>query len=185
MRLLGILRHAEDADGETIGVLGAKRKPFQDSPTPAGNSVAAIALSRLYAFTNDHDYRNQAEQTLEVLSDMAGQYGIFAATYGIAAVHFSQPYTQIIVLGGDDGASQLYAAAVKEFYFGKTALKLAVNQVIAENLPAALAETIPQLPAVKGKKTIAVVCSGFACQPPITNAEELAQHLRLALRKNT
>src|SRR5581483_9800702 len=48
----------------TLGVLGAKRKPFQDSPTPAGNSAAAIALSRLYAFTNDHDYRNQAERTL-------------------------------------------------------------------------------------------------------------------------
>jgi uncharacterized protein YyaL (SSP411 family) len=30
-----------------FGVLGTPRKPFQDSPTPAGNPVAAIALLRL------------------------------------------------------------------------------------------------------------------------------------------
>jgi hypothetical protein len=111
---------------------------------------------------------------------MAGQYGIFAATYGIAAVHLSQPYAQVIVLGEDDTARQLHAAAVKEFHFGKSVLKLAPSQALSENLPAALAETIPQLPAVKEKKTVAVVCSGFTCQPPIANAEELRQHLRLA-----
>ncbi len=38
---------------EALGVLGTRRKPFQDSPTPAGNSVAAIALLRLHAYTND------------------------------------------------------------------------------------------------------------------------------------
>src|SRR5438132_177232 len=30
-----------------LGILGTRRKPFQDSPTPAGNSAAAIALLRL------------------------------------------------------------------------------------------------------------------------------------------
>jgi hypothetical protein len=168
----------------TLGVLGTKRKPFQDSPTPAGNSVAAIALLRLYAFTNDKGYRDKAEQTLEVLSSMAGQYGIFAATYGIAAVHFSEPYTQIVVVGEGDKASRLHSAAVNRFAFGKTVLKLASNEAVPQNLPPALAETIPQLPAVKEKKAVAVICSGFSCQPPITNAEELAQRLGFAVREN-
>src|ERR1700734_3352368 len=35
------------SDHKELGVLGTRRKPFQDSPTPAGNSVAAIALLRL------------------------------------------------------------------------------------------------------------------------------------------
>jgi hypothetical protein len=165
----------------TLGVLGTKRKPFQDSPTPAGNSVAAIALMRLYAFTNDDAYRDRAEQTLEVLSSMAGQYGIFAATYGIAAVHFSEPDTQVVVVGEGDRASPLYAAAVNRFVFRKTVLRLAPDQAVRESLPPALAETIPQLPAIKEKKAVAVICSGFSCQPPITNAEELAEHLRLAV----
>jgi hypothetical protein len=45
-------------------------------------------------------------------------------------------------------------------------------------LPPALAETIPNLPAVKQGKTVAVVCSGFTCQPPVTNPEELLKILR-------
>src|SRR5271169_3337211 len=35
---------AEDGAPGPIGALAARRKPFQDSPTPAGNSAAAIAL---------------------------------------------------------------------------------------------------------------------------------------------
>ncbi len=78
----------ENATGEqkALGVLGTRRKPFQDSPTPAGNSVAAIGLLRLHAYTNSQGYRDKAEQTIEVLAGVAGQYGIFAATYGIAAL---------------------------------------------------------------------------------------------------
>ena len=33
-----------------LGILGMRRKPFQDSPTPAGNSAAAIALLRLHGY---------------------------------------------------------------------------------------------------------------------------------------
>jgi uncharacterized protein YyaL (SSP411 family) len=36
-----------------LGALSARRKPFQDAPTPAGNPSAAIALLRLHAYTND------------------------------------------------------------------------------------------------------------------------------------
>jgi uncharacterized protein YyaL (SSP411 family) len=70
------------ATGDALGVLGARRKPFQDSPTPAGNSVAAIALLRMHAYTNDQSYWKKAEQTIGLLAGVAGQYGIFAATYG-------------------------------------------------------------------------------------------------------
>src|SRR5450755_2010446 len=75
----------DPSDQKTLGVLGTRRKPFQDSPTPAGNSMAAIALLRLHAYTNDDSYRDKAEQTIEVLGGLADKYGIFAATYGIAA----------------------------------------------------------------------------------------------------
>jgi uncharacterized protein YyaL (SSP411 family) len=37
----------------TLGILGTRRKPFQDSPTPAGNSAAAIALLRLHGYAGD------------------------------------------------------------------------------------------------------------------------------------
>src|SRR5712692_9670610 len=97
----GFLDTEQTAGSEKLlGVLGARRKPFKDSPTPAGNSIAAIAMLRLHAYTNDETYRDKAEQTLEVFAGMAEQYGIFGATYGIAAVHFSKPHTQVMIIGG-------------------------------------------------------------------------------------
>jgi hypothetical protein len=169
----------DTAKGEdnVLGVLGTRRKPFQDSPTPAGNSAAAIALLRMHAYTNDTSYRDKAEETLEVLAGVAGQYGLFAATYGIAAVHMSQPHTQVVVLGGDSLAGQLYRAAVAPFALNKSVLKLEANKAVAENLPGALAETIPQLPVVKEGKSAAVVCSNFACQPPVASPQELERGL--------
>jgi uncharacterized protein YyaL (SSP411 family) len=171
------------ADGteKALGVLGTQRKPFQDSPTPAGNSAAAIALMRLYAYTNQPSYREKAEQTLELLAGLAGKFGIFAATYGIAAVHFAQPHAQVVMLGDDALAEQLYAVAAGFFGFDRAVLKLAANKAVPQNLPPALAETIPQLPAIGEGKSVAVVCSGFSCQPPVSNPEQLRHILGRAL----
>jgi uncharacterized protein YyaL (SSP411 family) len=170
------------ADGQTaLGILGTRRKPFQDSPTPAGNSAAAIALLRLHGYcdSSDHDasYRDKGERTLEVYAGVAGQHGIFAATYGLAVVHFIQPHTQVVVVGRDETAAELYRAAVRPLSLSTAVLRLDADKAVAQNLPPALAETIPNLPALRGGRSFAVVCSGFACQPPIFDAQELAHAL--------
>ena len=170
--------------GKVLGVLSARRKPFQDSPTPAGNSVAAIALLRVHSYTNDASYRDKAEQTMEVFAGMAEQYGIFGSTYGIAAVHFSQPHTQVVVIGTGEGAEKMFSAAAAGFAFNKVVLRLTENEAVPQNLPPALAETIPGLPGIKGDAVTAVVCSGFSCRPPVSEPEELAEVLRDALKKN-
>src|SRR5437868_295981 len=157
------------ADGEQkfLGVLGTRRKPYQDSPTPAGNSVAAIVLQRLYGYTNEQNYRDKAEQTMEVLAGLAGQYGIFAATYGIAAIHVSQAHTQVVIIGEDKLADQLYSSAARIPALNQAVLKLASSKVVPQYLPPALAKTIPVLPAIKEGRTVAVICSDFSCRPPI------------------
>jgi uncharacterized protein len=167
------------AEGQkALGVLGSRRKPFQDSPTPAGNSAAAIALLRLHAYTNQQSYRDQAEQTLRILVAIAGQYGLYAGTYGIAAVHFTEPHTQVVIIGNDELAGKLRAAATESFSLGKAVLQLTPDKAVAQNLPPALAETIPQLPLVKEGRTGAVICAGFTCRPPITDPERLTNELR-------
>jgi uncharacterized protein YyaL (SSP411 family) len=159
------------------GVLGTRRKPFQDSPTPAGNPVAAIALSRLFGYTNQASYREQAEETLDVFAGMAGQYGIFGATYGIAAAHFSEPHTQVVVVGNGEEASRLEAAAVHPFRFGKAVLRLQAGETVAAKLPPALATTVPNLPGMATEPATAVVCSNFTCQPPVHNLADLQRIL--------
>jgi uncharacterized protein YyaL (SSP411 family) len=169
----------EIESGETAaGVLGTRRKPFQDSPTPAGNPVAAIALSRLFGYTNQSSYRDQAEETLDVFAGMAGQYGIFGATYGIAAAHFSEPHTQVVVVGNGEEASRLEAAAVHPFRFGKAVLRLQAGEAVPAKLPPALATTVPHLPGMATEPATAVVCSNFTCQPPVHNLADLQRILR-------
>jgi len=164
-----------------IGALSARRKPFQDTPTPAGNSAAAIALLRLDAYTHDESYREKARQTLEVFAGMAEQYGIFAGTYGIAASLFSTPYTQVVVVGSGEQADRLYAAAVAPFALCKSAVWIpGENQATPQNLPPALAETIPNLPEMKAGQALAVVCSNFTCQPAVRDPRQLSETLRQA-----
>ncbi|MGA3105073.1 MAG: thioredoxin domain-containing protein [Terriglobales bacterium] len=166
----------------TLGLLGTRRKPFQDSPTPAGNSAAVIALSRLHGYTNDASYREKAEQTLELYANVAGQHGIFAATYGLAVTHFLHPHAQVIVVGSDEVAAELYRAAARPMSLNTAVLRLDASKAVAQNLPPALAETIPNLPALAGQRSFAVVCSGFACQAPVFDPSELARTLGAQVR---
>src|SRR6266567_833254 len=171
------------ADDKTFGVLSTRRKPLQDSPTPAGNPMAAIALLRLHGYTGDAAYRDRAEQTLETFAGVAEQFGIFAGTYGIAVAHLFQPHLQVIVIAGDNAdrrAAELYSAAAASFAFGKSVIRLAANQAVANNLPPALAATIPNLPDLTSGKSFAVVCSGFSCQPPVSDPGKLQEVLAAA-----
>ena len=165
-------------DGEAqLGALSARRKPFQDAPTPAGNPCAVIALLRLHAYTNDVRYRDKAEDALEVFAGVAEQFGIYAGTYGLAAAWLARPYTQVVVVGEDEQAELLLNAACAPYAVNLSVVHLTDSEAVAQNLPPALAETIPNLPGLKDKKSFAVVCSNFTCQPPIYEATELMASL--------
>jgi len=169
-------------NGDQLGALSARRKPFQDAPTPAGNPCAAIALLRLYTYTNDNRYREKAEDTLEIFAGAAEQFGIYAGTYGLAVSWLTKPYTQIVVVGEDERAEALLLAASVPYAVNLSVLHLTDSEAVAQNLPPALAETIPNLLALKERKSFAVVCSHFACQPPIEDVEELNDVLGKSLR---
>jgi uncharacterized protein YyaL (SSP411 family) len=164
-----------------LGALTARRKPFQDAPTPAGNPSAAIALLRLHAYTNESSYREIAQKTIEVFAGAAEQFGIYAGTYGIAASWLSRPHTQVVVVGEDEQAAALLKAAHAPFAVNKSVVHLTDSEAVAQNLPPVLAETVPNLPAVRKGKSVAIVCTNFACQPPVESAEELSTILRQAI----
>jgi uncharacterized protein len=158
-------------DAPPMGGLDVRRKPFQDSPTPGANSVAAIALLRMYAFTDDKRYYAAAKRTLEAFAGIAPQYGLFAASYGVAATLFANHPLQVVVTGaaGDPAAKALEDAAHGVFRLGKSVLRLTPETQV-DNLSAALKGTLPHLPA---GKALAVVCVGQSCLPPTSDPEEL------------
>jgi uncharacterized protein YyaL (SSP411 family) len=162
-------------DAAPMRGLDVRRKPFQDSPTPGANSVAAIALIRLHAFTGEARYYAFAQKTLEAFAGIAPQYGLFAATYGLAATLFAHHPMHVVIAGpaGDPTSQALEAAAHRVFRFGKSVLRLTSGASLT-NLAGALKETLPHLPA---DKPIAVVCAGQTCFPPTSDPAQLRAFL--------
>jgi uncharacterized protein YyaL (SSP411 family) len=158
-------------DAAPMGGLDVRRKPFQDSPTPGTNSVAAIALIRLQSFSGEEVYRIAAQKTLEAFAGIAPRYGLFAATYGLAATLFAHHPLQIVITGAADDwvAQSLELAAHRVFRFGKAVLWVTPGTKLAA-LAGALKETLPHLPA---DKPLAIVCAGQTCLPPATDAAQL------------
>jgi hypothetical protein len=85
------------------------------------------------------------------------------------------------VIAYDDSAGSLYRAALPPFVIGKSLLRLTPNEVTPQNLPPALAETIPNLPSAQGQGSLALVCVGTSCLPPVSDPEALACLLRHSL----
>jgi uncharacterized protein YyaL (SSP411 family) len=164
------------SDAPPMGGLDMRRKPFQDSPTPGANSVAAIAALRMRAFTDDQRYYDAAKSTLEAFAGIAPKYGLFAASYGLAAALFANHPLQVVITGAasDPAAKSLEAAARGIYRLGKSVLRLQPGTSV-EHLPAALRETLPHLPQ---DQALAVVCAGQSCLPPTNDPQQLAASLR-------
>jgi uncharacterized protein len=176
---LAIVRYGDDenggffdrpSDAAPMGGLDVRRKPFQDSPTPGANSIAAIALIRMHAFTGDDRYYVLAKKTLEAFAGIAPQFGLFAATYGLAATFAGHPI-QVVITGdsNDPVAKALEEAAHRVFRFGKSVLRVTPSTQLA-TIAGALKETFPHLPP---DKPLAVVCSGQTCLPPTSDPAQL------------
>ncbi len=159
-------------DAAAIGGLDLRRKPFQDSPTPGTNSMAAILCDRMYGLTGNRLYYDWAEKTLEAFAKIAPQLGLFAASYGLASVLHSRHTMQVVVTGekNDRAASSLESAANSVYRFAKSVLRVTPERLSSDFLAPALQQTIPNL---RPEAAQALVCVETSCHPPITNPEAL------------
>ncbi len=160
-------------ESKRMGALSARRKPLQDSPTPAGNPVAAALLLRLEGLNGREDYMVTAQETLEAFAGVVEHFGLYAATYGIALQRMLQRPIQVCVIGDDGDAHRLEAVGLARFAINKSVIRL--NRAQLAELPPALAETLPRLPQLQQPGSFAIVCSGNRCQPPVKTVEELLQ----------
>ena len=172
---------AASAGEERLGALTVRRKPLQDSPTPAGNSVAAMLLLRLEALNDRDDYAAKVLETLETFAGVVEHFGLYAASYGLALQHMVQGPVQVCVIGEDTEANNLEVAALARYAVNKSVIRLRRGQLDA--LPPTLAETLPFLPGVKdsGAGSFAVVCTARGCQPPVKTADALIELLNQVL----
>ena len=159
------------------GSLATQRKPFQDSPTPAPNAVAAMVLDRLDGLADREDFGEKSEATLALFASKGAQYGLFAATYGLALLHHLRAGTDVIVVGNteDDRTAKLLRAAYDAPLAGKRVFTFSPEAVQTLNLPGGMVATLPALPFAG--VPLALVCKGSACHPPVQSPEGLRELL--------
>jgi hypothetical protein len=172
----GFFDTAQDLN-DRLGNLAMSRKPFQDSPTPAGNSVAVLVLDRLASLAARADFREKAEETLALLASKAVEYGLFASTYGLALLNHLEPPLEVVVIGEvkDGRTSELLTTAYQMPRARKRVLAFAPGVIRNGELPPGLAATLPNLPLADAP--LAVVCTGSSCRSPVHTPEELREAL--------
>ena len=152
----GFFVDAPEGDG-----LVARRKEFDDHPTPAGNSMAAHVLLRLARIYGDADLERHAVGVFRLAhSLMERAPGAVPHLLSALDLHFSTP-REIAVVGESE---ELRRAALDGFH---------PNTVFA--FAPAPTDAVPLL-AGKGLvdgRSAAYVCESFACQRPVTSAKEL------------
>jgi uncharacterized protein YyaL (SSP411 family) len=167
------------SDEPALGALSTRRKPLQDAPAPAANPTMASLLVRLEELSGKQEFRDMAFDTLETFGGIVEHFGLYAASYGLALQRLVQPAAQVVILGDDDAAKMLEAAALTRYSVSKSIIRLSYAQLSA--LPETLAETIPNLPGIASGKSVAIVCAAKTCHPPVTDPESLLELLNRAL----
>jgi uncharacterized protein YyaL (SSP411 family) len=161
------------ANAHPLGALAARRKPLQDSPTPAGNPTAASALLRLESLSGRMEYRQIAQQTLASFAGIVEHFGLYAGSYGLALERLLLDPVQAVVVGSGPLADHLEATALSRFAVNRTVIRIAPERLVPAGIPEALAETLLHAPRPEGVEAWAIVCRGHTCLPPITDVEAL------------
>ena len=164
-----------------LGALSTRRKPLQDSPTPAGNPAAASLLLRLEALNGREDYLALAQETLEAFAGVVEHFGLYAASYGLALQRLLQRAVHVCIVGDGLEARRMESVALARYAVNKSVVRMSRQQL--EHLPPMLARTLPHVPNLPANtgECVAVVCSGESCKPPVRSAEELLALLNSSL----
>ena len=158
------------ADGERGGFyltpahgerLVARKKDFDDHPTPSGNSMLAYVLLTLARIWGDDDLERRAVGVFRLIHDtIARAPSAFGWALCALDLHFA-PRREIAIVGRPDAPVARAALAPFE-----------PRTVVAFGP----ADSVPLLAGkglVDGKPAV-YVCERFACRAPVTEAEELA-----------
>jgi hypothetical protein len=168
---------AQPANASPLGALAARRKPLQDSPTPAGNPTAASALLRLESLSGRGEYRQIALQTLASFAGIVEHFGLYAGSYALALERLLLDPVQVVVVGSGPEADRLESLALARFAVNRTVIRIAPERLVPGGIPEALAETLLHAPKPEGAQAWAIVCREHTCLPPITDAGALAKLL--------
>jgi len=135
--------------------LATRAKPIQDSPTPSPNGVAGLVLARLWALTDDQEWRRLLDRQLAAFAGAAADLSLYGATLLRAVDWAVNPSTRVEVLGprGEGAACDMHLLALQVFRPRKVVVRKVADR------PAA------------------TVCVGTTCSLPVTTPDALRELL--------
>jgi uncharacterized protein YyaL (SSP411 family) len=171
----GFFTTAEDHEHLVV-----RRKDLEDSPTPSGNSAAALGLLRLARLSGDSDYARWAGSVMALHGPLAARYPSAFGHLLQAIDLYLSPAQEIAILGEPSALSDAGGPA------GPPARRAAplTRAVRGRFLPhaviagAARADESAAVPLLAGREPVdgrpaAYVCERFACQLPVTEVAAL------------
>ncbi len=141
-----------------------------DGATPSSNSVAAMNLLRLAAFTGEDSRRRRADEVLSAFAAVVEQASP-AFPRLLCALDFRTDSSREVVLGGEPGRADFEALRAAVFAAKK------LNRVLAR-----AGSGVPELAALSEGRDApgparAWVCENFSCRAPVSDPAALTASL--------
>jgi uncharacterized protein len=145
------------------GLLPAKAKPVQDTPTPSPNGVAGIVAARLHELTGKASWQERAEALAFAFAGRAAELGLYAATYLLAVDWQTNPTTHLVVVGdpADANVQAMHRASIVTFVPRRVAQLVSPDETDGRSFPPALKGMLAAQQAPRG-----YACSGTTCSQP-------------------
>jgi len=175
----GMLQHFPDPKGGFFDTrldhepLIIRPKDLQDNATPCGNSLAAMALLQLGAYSGRNSLIEVAESALSMIRVHATKYPT-AFSYWLCAIdHVFNPISQVAIIGSPhDASTQALIDVLWETYRPHL-----ISAQSGFPIPAGLPELLDNRELVNGLPT-AYVCQNFICKWPVATPDELRSQLK-------
>jgi uncharacterized protein len=161
--------------GKSHESLITRTKDPHDTSIPSGNSVAALALLRLYRLTGLAELRDKAEATLKLFAGLMSSFPMAAGQMLLALDFHLGPVQEYAVVGepGNQETREVLQLIRNRF---------CPNKVVAFRAPDAGDRASP-LELLQGKDKLGnvttYVCRDFSCQAPIVGLDALKRSMEV------
>lgn len=148
-----------------------RTKSVYDLSIPSGNSMAALALLRLYHYTQNQDYFKKAERVLGTNATMAAENPFaFGQLLNVIFIHVRKPIE--ITLITDDKADIVT-------WLNRQFLPEGIFAVVNRESISTLQDLIffKGKEAVKEESFTAYVCKNFTCSLPLHSTEDIQKNI--------
>jgi uncharacterized protein YyaL (SSP411 family) len=176
-----VLEHFEDKDyggffftDKDSQELPVRKKKVMDNAYPAGNSLMLANLLTLFRLTGTVEYREKAENGIRALTPELSQAPAGCSMLLSAIMFYPAGGSEIVIVGEEEEVDEMIGVLNTSYRPD------AVVLVKTPSSQQALTEIAPFTQGyqkVEDGKPSAYVCSGFACQKPVTTSEALRELL--------